>query len=277
MPTAQPNNYYSLFYPIQPGDTDRKFKLVRPTILNWDDLNITIRPFSGQVIRVRETGEVLFTATEEPISSAIWNNRFTQEVFIGHYQITRNGSYEGTTIVTERGNIIGTKLQNTNSYSWHFQREYDLNLHLNKTDKNAAYLSAITNCNAYLAPAPVPNLNINYANFDKYVRIAYGIGTGDLGTAGTLIDTLTAPTIAGYTFPDSVLFRGVNNIPTINLEGFEISTRLGDIELWVHPDWMIDPAFVYTFEVINYKVLAQTLDQFPDGTECNFNGGLDFP
>lgn len=270
-------NAWSTSYPITEGDTDRKFKLVRPTTLNWSDLNTTIRPFAGQPIRARETAEVLFTLVGEPASSMHWYNRFTTEVFIGHYQITRLGTFQDTTIVTERGQIIGSKLQNTDSYSWHFQREYDLNLHLLKSDKNAAYLSAITNCNAYLAPAPVPNLNINFGNFDRYVRIAYGIGTGDLGTAGTLIDALTSPTIAGYTFPDQVLFRGVNNIPSVDLDDYEISTRLGDVELWVHPDWQIDPGFYYTFEVINYKALAQTLEQFPDGTVCNFNGGLDFP
>jgi len=270
-------NAISLPYEVTPGNTDRRFKLVRPTTLNWSNLNTSIRPIAGQAIRVRETAEVLFTRSETSLSSMIWDNRFSQEAFIGHYQVTRLGTYDGTTIVTERGQVIGTTLQNSNSFTWHFQREYDLNLFLNKTDINAGYLSAITNCNAYLAPSPVPNLKINLANFDKYVRIAYGIGTGDLGTAATLIDSLTQPTIAGYTFPDEVLFRAVNNIPGINLDDLEISTRLGDVELWVHPDWDIDPFFYHTFEVINYKVLAQTLDQFPDGTVCNFNGGLDFP
>jgi hypothetical protein len=255
----------------------RSGKIVRPTTLGWNDLQTNIRPALGQKIRIRETAEVAFYPSEITKSAAIWNNRFQREAFLGHFQVTRISGTGFARLVTERGNMIGQELENSFGCLWHFQREYDLDLFLNKSDKNAAYLSAITNCNAYLAPAPVPNLNINYANFDKYVRIAYGIGTGDLGTAGTLLDTLTASTIAGYTFPDSVLFRGINNVPSVNLDGYEISTRLGDIELWVHPDWLIDTFFQYTYEVIHYNLLDQTLDQFPDGTECNFNGGLDFP
>lgn len=270
-------NAISLPYPIIPGDTDRKFKLQRPTTLQWSTLNTTIRPIAGQPIRIRETAEVFFTKQEDPISSMIWDNRFSREGFIGHFQITRLGTFENTTIVTERGQIIGTYLQNSDAFTWHFQREYDLTLFLNKTDVNAAYLSAISNCNAYLAPAPVPNLEIDTGNVDAYVRIVYALATADLANAATLIDSLTQPTIAGYTFPQEVLFKAVNNIPGIDLDGLEIATRLGDVELWVHPDWTIDPAFFHTFEVINYSVLEQTLDQFPDGTVCSFNGTNDFP
>jgi hypothetical protein len=277
MPTAQPNNYYSTFYPIASGDTDRKFKLVRPTTLQWSQLNTTIRPLSGQAIRSRETAEVLFTLTGDTQQSAIWDNRFTREVFIGHYQITRLGSYSDTTIVTERGQIIGTKLQNTFSYSWHFQREYDLNLHLNKTDKNAAFLTAITNCNADLAPGPVPNNFINSDNVIAYVRAAFGYTIEDFPNIQDFLNAIALPVTSGYRFPNSVLFRGINNIPSVNLDGYEISTRLGDVELWVHPDWTIDPAFTYTFEVINYKVLDQTLDQFPDDTTCTYPSTVNFP
>jgi hypothetical protein len=207
----------------------------------------------------------------------IWNNRFQQEAFLGHFQITRLSPFNIPNLVTERGNMIGVSIPNTESFVWHFQREYDLDLFLQKTDKNAAYLSAISNCNAYLAPAPVPNLKINFANVDKYVRIAYALGTADLANAATLIDSLTLPTIAGYTFPEEVLFKAVNNIPSINLDGYEISTRLGDVELWINPDWTIDNFFAYTYEVIHYNRLEPTADQFPDGTVCNFSGSNDFP
>ena len=139
--------------------------------------------------------------------------------------------------------MIGKKYTTTEAFGWHFQREYDLSLFLNKTDVNAAYLSAISNCNAYLAPAPVPNLEIDTGNVDAYVRIVYALATADLANAATLIDSLTQPTIAGYTFPQEVLFKAVNNIPGIDLDGLEIATRLGDVELWVHPDWTIDSSF----------------------------------
>jgi hypothetical protein len=271
------SNKTTLTFPIEAGDTPQKWKLIRPTTLGWNDLQTNIRPVVGQKIRIRETVLTSVSRSEIVASSAFWNNRFQEEAFLGHFQVTRESGSGFSRLITERGNMIGQAITVGDSYLWHFQREYDLDLFLQKTDKNAAFLSAITNCNAYLAPSPVPNLKINYANVDKYVRIAYGISTGDLPNAATLIDSLTASTIAGYTFPEEVLFRGINNIPTINLDGYEISTRLGDIELWIHPDWVINPNFEYTYEVIHYNRLSLTLDQFPDQTQCNFNGGVDFP
>jgi hypothetical protein len=271
------SNKTTLQFPVEAGDTPQKWKLVRPTTLGWNDLQTNIRPIAGQKIRIRETALASVTRSELTSSSAFWNNRFQEEAFLGHFQVTRQSGSGFSRLITERGNMIGQAINVGESYLWHFQREYDMDLFLQKSDKNAAYLSAITNCNAYLAPSPVPNLKINLANVDKYVRIAYALSTSDLANAATLIDSLTQPTIAGYTFPDEVLFRAVNNIPSINLDGYEISTRLGDIELWIHPDWIIDQIFEYTYEVIHYNRLEPTLDQFPDGTVCNFNGGLDFP
>jgi hypothetical protein len=270
-------NKTTLQFPTERGDTPEKWKIIRPTTLGWNDLQTNIRPIAGQKIRIRETAEVAVSRSQITSSSMFWSNRFQEEAFLGHFQVTRQSGSGFSRLITERGNMIGQAITVGEQYLWHFQREYDLDLFLQKTDKNASYLSAISNCNAYLAPAPVPNLDINFGNVDTYIRIAYGIGTGDLGTASTLIDTLTQPTIAGYTFPEEVLFRAINNIPSINLDGYEISTRLGDIELWIHPDWIINSFFEYTFEVINYNRLDPTADQFPDGTECNFNGGLDFP
>jgi hypothetical protein len=270
-------NKTTLTFPVQAGDTPQKWKLVRPTTLGWNDLQTTIRPVIGQKIRIRETAQFTVRRSDVSPSAATWENRFQGEAFLGHFQITRLNPFETPNLVTERGNMIGVRIEDFQDYNWHFQREYDLDLFLQKSDKNAAYLSAISNCNAYLAPAPVPNLKINFANVDKYVRIAYALGTADLANAATLIDSLTLPTIAGYTFPEEVLFRAVNNIPSVNLDGFGITTRLGDVELWLHPDWEIRDFFTYTFEVINYETLAPTLDQFPDGTVCNFSGANDFP
>jgi hypothetical protein len=270
-------NKTSLSFPVEAGDTPQKRKLVRPTTLNWNDLQTNIRPVAGQRIRIRETAEVGFSRSDTILSSMIWNNRFQREAFLGHYQVTRVSNTGSIPVITERGNMIGQEVPNTQAFTWHFQREYDLDLFLKKSDKNAAYLSAITNCNGFLAPGPVPNLNINDTNVDKYVRIAYALSTGDLANASNLIESLTLPTIAGYTFPEEVLFRAVNNIPSVNLDGYEIATRLGDVELWVHPDWVIDSDFYFTFEVIHYNLLDDTIEQFPDGTVCNSNGGLDFP
>ena len=270
-------NKTTLSFPVTAGDTPEKWKLVRPTTLGWNDLQTNIRPVAGQKIRIRESVEIAVGRSDIISSSQIWNNRFQQEAFLGHFQVTRIAAFNIPNLVTERGNMIGVGIPDTQSFVWHFQREYDLDLFLLKSDKNAAYLSAISNCNAYLAPAPVPNLKINFANVDKYVRIAYALGTADLANAATLIDSLTLPTIAGYTFPEEVLFRAVNNIPSVNLDGYEISTRLGDVELWLHPDWVINSTFAYTFEVINYNLLATSENQFPDGTVCNFSGSNDFP
>jgi hypothetical protein len=271
-----PNNT-TLQFPVEPGETSEKFKLIRPTFLGWNDLQTNIRPVAGQKIRIRETALAGFSRSQTILSSMLWQNRFQPEAYIGQFQVTRSSGSGFSRLVTERGNMIGQAINVGESYLWHFQREYDLDLFLLKSDKNAAYLSAISNCNAYLAPSPVPNLKINFANVDKYVRIVYALSTADLANAATLIDSLTQPTIAGYTFPEEVLFKSVNNIPSVNLDGYEIATRLGDIELWVHPDWVINDNFEYTFEVIDYSVLATSENQFPDGTVCNFASSNDFP
>jgi hypothetical protein len=258
-------------------DEPKRWRFVRPTTIPWNDFLFRIKPIAGQPIRIRESVEIQFTLTTFPTACHIWLNRYYNEAFIGHFQITRLNSNDADTgIITERGQIIGNS-NNTTNFKWVFQREYDLNLYIKRNDLNPASLSAIFNCNADLAPGAVENRNINYANVDKYVRIAYALSTGDLANAGTLIDSLTLPAIAGYRFPNTVLFRAVNQIPTVDLEGYDFSSRLGDIGLWVHPDWTIEPEAIYSAQVINFNTLADTQDQFPDGTTCVYPGGLDFP
>ena len=263
---------------VQDTTNPRKWKFVRPTTLNWNDFVFDFRPIAGQDIRIRESIEIYFTLIEGKTGSMIWENRFLNEAFIGHFQVTRlNASGGDTGTVTERGQIIGTS-QNTSVFKWVFQREYSLNLFLKLTDKNAASLSAISNCNADLAPGAVANRNIDSSNVDTYVRIVYAIATGDLPNAATLIDSLKQPVIAGYKFPDSVLFRAKNQISSVDLTGYQFSTRLGDIALWVHPDWIVQPDADYGAQVIDFSLLDTTTEQFPDGTVCTYPGpGAVFP
>lgn len=258
-------------------DNPRRWLFQRQTQYAWNDLFRSFNPLAGQSVRIRESIEIFFELTTIPPASNLWFNRYANEAFIGHFQVSRtNANDADTNVITERGQIIGNSF-NTTSFSWMFQREYDLNFHLARTDINPASLSAIYNCNADLAPGAVPNRNLDTTNVDAYVRIAYALATADLANAATLIDSLLLPTIAGYTYPEDVLFRAINQIPYVNLDGQIFSTRLGNIGLWVHPDWTVNPDAFYGIQVINWGILDQTQDQFPDGATCAYPAGFDFP
>lgn len=270
-------NATTLFFPVEAGDTPQKWKLVRPTFLQWNDLQTNIRPIAGQKIRIRETAQVSVSKNTQVLSSMLWNNRFQDEAFLGHFQVTRVNGSGFVKLITERGNMIGQALTVGESYVWHFQREYDLDLFLQSTDKNAAYLSAIVNCNADLAPGFVPNNFINSDNVIAYVRGAFGYSIEDSPNIQNLLNALALPVVSGYRFPETTLFRAINNIPGVNLDGYEIATRLGDVELWIHPDWLINEQFEYTYEVIHYNRLEPTLDQFPVNESCTYPTTIPFP
>jgi hypothetical protein len=210
----------------------------------------------------------------------IWNDRFKSEQFIGHYQIFRNfqESPNAAQVLTERGQIIGNS-ENSEFSGWTFQREYFLNIYLNTEDTNAAAITAIKNCNADLAPGAVENRYITPANAQQYAQLAYGLATGNLVNFTQLLERLNSPTIDGYKFPDSVLFTAQTQIPTITLEGKTITTELGDIGLWVHPDWMVLPEALFSFQVINYEVLTTLDNQYVLAEDaCTYPGdSLSFP
>lgn len=266
---------------VAPNNTgDRKWLLVRPTSFSWDDIvYTTIRPLLGQPIRIRESMTVFFERSGFTSGSMFWENRYQSEHFIGHYQVTRNAedSPNSPKVITERGQVIGSS-DNSEFSKWTFQREYNLNIYLNSEDSNAAAITAISNCNADLAPGAVKNRYITPANAAQYAQLAYGLATGNLVNFTSLLTKLASPTIDGYKFPDSVLFKAQTEIPTITLSGKTITTELGDIGLWVHPDWMVRSEANYTFQVINYKVANKLSNQYPFVDTCTYPAAdLSFP
>lgn len=261
---------------VNPLDS-RKWRFIRPTSFNWDDISFNIKPIAGQQIRIREFMQVEFQLVNIPPASHIWLNRFHNEAFVGHFQVTRENPFDpGGYITTEKGQIIGSS-NNTTFFDWVFSREYDLNLYIKTSDLNPASLSAVYNCNADLAPGPVENRYVNPSNAGQYLEIAYFIAQGQLVQAGKMIDNLLLPVTAGYRFPDNELFKVKNQIPTVELGGYELTTRLGDIEIWIHPDWEVQAAAGYGMEIINYSLLDTTTEQFPDGAVCSYPAGINFP
>lgn len=263
--------------PIAVGG-QRRFRYPKPGNRDWSDIGYDFRPIAGQPISIRETMLLTFRRNSLTDDNIVWLDRFQNEAFIGHYQVSRLvGSNSGdATTVYKSGQIIGVS-ENTEFFTWSFSLEYNLNLYLNKTDKNAAYLSAIKNCNADLRPGAVPNTFIDTTNVSTYVEIAYGIATGDLANAASLIDSLTSPTTAGYRFGDEILFQGINNIPGISLEDAIFTPRIGTIGVWLHPDYSPYGTAIFAMQVANYSILARTIDQFPDGTTCAYPGSVPFP
>lgn len=255
----------------------RKWFFRRPTEVEWNDFDITFKPIAGQSIRIRESLEFKFLRVNIPSGSMIWYNRFYTEGFIGHYQVTRNIPEQDNRVLrTEEGQIIGYT-RDSEIFTWNFQREYDLSLMLRKNDLRPAFLGVVYNCNADLAPGAVENRSINQGNVDKYVRLAYALATADLPNAATLLDSLTQPVINGFKFADEALFSTLNQIAAIDLENFIFTSRLGDIGMWVHPDWVIQPEAYYTVQVINFSPLAMSPNQIPESIACRYPGTLDFP
>jgi hypothetical protein len=262
-----------------PGIDDRKWSFTRPTTIEWSDMNCTIRPALGQAIRIRESIQFLFERSAFRGGSMIWDNRFYREAFIGHFQVERLSPADSTAdSITERGQIIGDQQDDETFFNWTFQREYSLNFHLLKSDSSPASLSAVENCNADLAPGAVENRNIQAATANNYAQLAYGLATGNLVNFNELLTKLASPVINGFKFPDKILFKSSNQIPNITLEGLTTATRLGDIKLWVHPDWMLVPNAQYFYQVIDFAVLPNSTDQYPFVDACTYPGGdLSFP
>jgi hypothetical protein len=146
-------------------------------------------------------------------------------------------------------------------------------------DEAPATVTSVINCNADLRPAAVPNSYINFNNVQQYIAIAYAIYSGDTATLNRLVTQLTKPTIEGYRFADDVLFRAYNLVPKVSLQNQTFGTRLGDIFLWVHPDWQIDTEAVYSVQVINQELLEIFENQYQVGSEtCAYPGeGYQFP
>jgi hypothetical protein len=259
---------------------DRRWLLKRPTFIDWHEITYTtIRPVLGQGIRIRESVQVFFERSAFTRESMLWLNRYTAEQFIGHFQVFRNTQDipDSPKLITEHGQMIG--FSNNDEFSkWQFQREYTLNYHLLRDDASPAVNAAIENCNADLAPGPVENRNIQPATVNNYAQLAYGLATGNLVNFNELLTKLASPVINGFKFPESVLFRSKTEIPTVTLEGLRVGTQLGDVGMWVHPDWMVNPEANYSFQVINYAVLPATQTQYPFVDTCTYPGGnLDFP
>lgn len=260
-------------FPATPG----KFLFQRPTEASWNEFGFTIKPLAGQPIRIREAINIEFSREAITSGSMTWFNRFYTEAFVGHFQVTRVNPGDPTLVaITEKGQIIGTETT-TLTYNWVFQREYDLNLFLRSDDLRPATIGVVANCNFDLAPGPVENRYIDATNVDRYVRIAYALSTGDFANASTLIDSLTLPVIAGYKVPDETLFSILNQLPGVDLTDFTFTSRLGNIGLWVHPDWEVIPTAVYTAEIINFSPLAMSPNQIPESIACRYPGALGFP
>lgn len=261
------------------GVDERKWNFTRPTTIEWNTMNHTIRPILGQPIRIRESMQFLFERSAFTSGSMIWDNRFYKESFIGHFQVKRLSPLDTTQdTITEYGQIIGNQQDQETFWGWTFQREYNLNFHLLRTDASAATLSAVTNCNADLAPGPVDNRYITPANATNYAQLAYGLATGNLINFTELLTKLASPVIGGFKFADKVLFKAANQVPNITLEGLTVASRLGDIKLWVHPDWMVTSTAQYFYQVIDYAVLPNTTEQYPFVDTCTYPGSeLTFP
>lgn len=272
-------NYYKSVVIALQDQAQEKWSVIRPTTVSWNDIRPDFRPVLGQPIRIREAIEIQFERLSQTSGSATWLNRFYNEAFVGHFQIVRldvGGSNTG--LITERGQIIGNS-NNTTTYKWQFQREYDLHLMPMLSDVDAAVISSVVNCNADLRPAAVFNDFINFDNAQKYLNIAYAIYSGDTQTTTRLLREVTSTTIDGYRFADDVLFRTYTKIPTVDLSGFSINTALGDIYLWVHPDWKLDSETFYTVQIINNQTLTQFEQQYQTGSgTCQYpQGGASFP
>jgi hypothetical protein len=246
--------------------------------IEWGSIPILFRPILGSSIAYTEQFTTEFLPSGQSQNGTYrWDDRYYQQAFIGHWQSTNNISNTGLSPeVTESGQIIGN-LNSLGGFTWIYKRRFSINWQLDINDQFAASITTIDNCNGDLAPGAVSNDFINTADVNQYVQIAYGIATGDLVNAATLIDSLTQPTTAGYKFGAKNLFKAFTAIDTIDLSKAILIPQIDDLGLWIHPDFNVSNV-AWGCDFSGIEILDKLPNQFPNTPiACDYNGGLNFP
>jgi hypothetical protein len=261
------------------GGSGQRITVSRPIEdIKWKNIPIEWRPLLGHSINYTEQYTLEFLPSGNSQNGTYrWDDRFYQQAFIGHWQATNNEGNTGLGAeVTEFGQIIGN-LSPLGGFVWIYRRRFQLTWTLSLGDVFAASITTIDNCNGDLAPGAVANNFINAGDVNQYVQIAYGIATGDLVNAATLIDKLTQPTTAGYKFGDKNLFTAFTGIDSVDLSDAILYPQIDNLGLWIHPDFQLtNAAWGCNFQgVDNVEKLS---NQFPDMPfDCNYSGGIQFP
>lgn len=244
------------------------YRIQRPTFVQYADMNFTFNLLAGQSLRLRET--ITFAATRTyPFVSHIWNNRPFDEGFMGTYVISKqleNDSQWST--ISQK--IIGKREPISDDvYSFAFSHEWELRLYPRKTDR-PTFGSVIKGCNAELRPAAVENTEITPQNALEYAKILFLLGKKQLGQAASAISELSKPVTAGYRFPDGVIFRADNQTQIIGLSQGQIATSIGDLWVYLEPDWAILENVDYDIRAIDFGLINPTpaAFQFPETIEC---------
>jgi hypothetical protein len=262
------NQYNVTLSPQADPARENTYLIQRPTFVSYQDMDFSFNLLAGQPLKLRET--LTFAATRvQPYVSHIFFSRPFTEAYMGHYVITKkleNDSAWGT---------IGQKIMgkrepiNDDIFSFSLSHEWELNLYPRKNDR-PTFGSVIKGCNAELRPAAVSNTEINSSNVLEYAKLLFLLGKKQLGQAAGAIANLTQPTIAGFRFPDSTIFRADNQTQVVGLQQGQIATSIGD--LWIHlePDWAILENVDYDIRAIDFGLLEPTLPQFqfPATIEC---------
>jgi hypothetical protein len=273
MPTSSSGSFS---IPANLSQDDQRYLISAPAAetISWDNIPINFRPLIGSTLYYYEQYTLLFTVTNPEATAYRWNERYAQEAFGGHWQlINRNGETQNEAI--ERGQLILTS-GNNGIFSWVTKRLKSITWSPDRADEYAAYLGLIQSCNSDLAPAAVQNKFVDSSNVDSFIQIVYALSTGDFANAAQLYDKLTQPFINGYKFTGDIVFKTLENVPTIDLKDAFLNPQLDNLGIWLHPDfslsaasWGCDFSQNYNLEIFN--------NQFPNDTECTTSDGTNFP
>jgi hypothetical protein len=262
------NQYRTTLSPQPDPGRFNVYRIQRPTFVQYADMNFTFNLLAGQPLRLRET--ITFAATRvEPHVSHIWNNRPFDEGFMGTYVISKKleNDSEWSTISEK---IIGKREPISDDvYSFAFSHEWELRLYPLKTDR-PTFGSVIKGCNAELRPAAVSNTEITAQNALEYAKILFLLGKKQLGQAASAISQLSQPVTAGYRFPDEVIFRADNQTQIVGLSQGQIATSIGDLWVYLEPDWAILENVDYDIRAIDFGLMNPTPQafQFPEIIQC---------
>lgn len=262
------NQYDTILIPLEVPNRINTYLIQRPTFVSFADMNISFSIFEGQAIRIRETIKLSARRTL-PHVSHVWMARPFDEAFLGQYIITKeledNDSWSTISekAIGQRNKVDGEVFDFSYNYEW------TLNLYASPNE-NRATQSLIKACNAELRPAAVENTEITVDNALAYAKILLLLRGKKLGEAATAIGELSKPVTAGYRFPDGVVFTSTILTPRVKLNTGNFVTRIGDLYIYLEPDWEIIEEAKYDIRTIDIgSILPLPIEfQFPQTVTC---------
>lgn len=238
-------------------------------------------PNLGQPLQFKESWDLTFEKLSDVLQISANMNRYAPQLYYGHWQRLEADGADWREL--DNGQLRATLTsKNQTAFKTRLSLEYTHQQYRQADDYKAATFGIVSNCNALLEPAEVPNDYLSAENIVTYARIARQLYAGKIDDAIEQVETLLGTTTAGYKFPDKkALFTVLLQILAIDNSEQIFAPRFKHVGLWFTDALQLTQA-TYNMECVGYSKLkyfentieAPTCEYLPstsggNSDECN--------